>query len=98
MDWIDWIEFIAKDLNYSWKFNYLPLLLKPDWHCSVFLQTTEPWEAEKHDVVLDEEEDDSLWEKKVKVKKEKTLKIINEEVYRINRYGKAFKKHIKIKT
>lgn len=60
----------------------------------LFVQKTEPWETE---VAQDEEEEEIELPKK-KRRSPIRLRLIDDELYRFNKYGKGFKVQIKTKV
>lgn len=58
-----------------------------------FFQKTEPWEAEanKEEAESDDEDEEEIMQLKKKPKKPRPLKLINGELYRVNKFGKYFK-------
>ena len=60
---------------------------------SSFFQKTEPWEAEanKGEEESDDEDEEEIMQLKKKPKKPRPLKLINGELYRVNKFGKYFK-------
>ena len=65
---------------------------------SFLFQKTEPWEVDENEQENENEEEEEEEEPRKRRKRKKHLRLIGDELYRVNQSGKAFKLNVKVKT
>ncbi|EDO31833.1 predicted protein [Nematostella vectensis] len=54
----------------------------------------EPWETEASNEISDDESDEPIRKRRNAIR----LRLVGDELYRFNKYGKGFKLHVKVKV